>query len=45
MNQKRFEITVTDEGKEMIENLIIGCFKILVAAVLTKQTPELINKD
>lgn len=39
------KITITDEGKEIIQNIIIGCIKVVVASVLTKESSDLIKID
>lgn len=46
MNHNRgLKITITDEGKEAIQNIIIGCVKVVITAVLTKESSELIKMD
>jgi hypothetical protein len=39
------KVTITDEGKEMIQNIILGCIKIIVTSVLTKENLDIIKKD
>lgn len=37
MNREHgLEITITDEGKEIIENIVVGCVKIIIGTLLTK---------
>ena len=41
-----FSITITDEGKEIIQDIIIGCVKVVITAVLNnKENFDLIKID
>ena len=44
-HNRGLKVTITDEGKEMIQNIILGCIKIIVTSVLTKENPDIIKKD
>ena len=35
-------IQITPEGKEMINKIIIGCVKVVVTTIISKETSELI---
>ena len=45
-HNRGIKITITDEGKEMIKDVIFGCVKIVITSVLaTKESFDLIKKD
>lgn len=44
-HNRGLKVTITDEGKEMIQNIILGCIKIIVTSVLTKENLDIIKKD
>ena len=38
MNHNRgLKVTITDEGKDLVKDIIIGCVKVIVASILTKE--------
>ena len=43
-NKRGFQITVTDEGKEIIKNIVIGCASELLMTLITKNTIGSINE-
>lgn len=44
-HNRGLKVTITDEGKEMIQSIILGCIKIIVTSVLTKENLDIIKKD